>query len=215
MNFFTNAFLSLTVGIGGVIGLVRFRKIGPTYHPFLFLLWLAVLQEGLSILILCLGYSNVVLYNAYALAEATFICWQFRRWHTFRSRGFYAALQGLLFLFWCTEWLWGGFFGFLSYFIIFYSFVIVVLGITCINQLLFRDTTPLIRNPVFLLCVCFIVSFGYSALVETFWKVGLRQSLAFRLHLHALFCFINLLTNLVYALAVLWMPTRLRFILRS
>lgn len=214
MDFFTNAFFSLTVGIGGAIGLVRFRKIAPAYRPFLFLLWASTLQEACSILILYQGYSNVVLYNVFSLAEAVLLCWQFRRWRTIRSKTLYAVFQGVLFLFWCTESIATSIFSFLSYYIIFYSFVVVLLSITCVNQLLFRDITPPFRNPVFLLCLCFIVSFGYSALVEIFWMAGLRNSTSFRLHLHALFCFINLLTNLVYVLAVLWMPMRLRYIQR-
>ena len=214
MNFFANAVFSLTVGISGVIGLVRFRKVDPVYHPFLYLVWIAFFQELCSILICCAGYSNVVLYNAYSLAECVLLCWQFRRWEFIQNEVFYCALLGVCVCFWGIEWIVQPPPGFLSYFIIFYSFVLVLLSINAINQLLFRDMISLLRNPIFLLCICFILYFSFSALVESFWMAGLQRSKTFRLHVHALLCYINLLTNLIFAIAVLWMPLRLRYILQ-
>ncbi|GAA4736815.1 hypothetical protein [Flavisolibacter ginsenosidimutans] len=215
MDFVTNAFLSLTIGIGGVIGLLRFRKIDYRYHPFLFLVWSASIQEILSIIILYRGYSNSVFYNVYSLAEALLLCWQFRRWEVLKSKLFYRVLQAGLALFWLVEWLTASRNDFLSFFIIAYSFLVVLLSITGVNQLLFQDTLPLYRNPVFLLCLCFILYFGVSALVETFWMTGLKGSKVFRLNVYALLCYINLLTNLFFALAILWMPVRLHYILQS
>jgi hypothetical protein len=214
MDFLTNAVFSLTVGIAGVIGLVRFRKVDPAYHPFLFLVWAALFEELCSIGILYAGYSNVILYNAFSLAEALLLCWQFWRWKVYRNKMFYVGLQVVFVLFWAFEWFGQPPAGFLSYFIVFYSFAVVLLSITCINQLLFRDMIPLFRNPVFLLCVCFILYYSFSALVEVFWMTGLQRSKVFRLHIHALLCYINLLTNLIFALAILWIPLRLRYILQ-
>jgi hypothetical protein len=214
MDFFTNASLSLAIGIGAITGWIRFRKVDPAFHPFIYLVSAGFLHEVWSIALLCNGYSNVLLFNCYLLAEALLLCWQFHRWDIIARKGAFVFLQVILTSWWAVEWLFTPPQSFSSYFIIFYSVAAVLLSITCINRLLFREAGPLLRNPIFLLCACFILYFGFSALTEIFWMTDLKNSKAFRIRIHALLSYVNLFTNLVYAIAIIWMPTRFHYIMR-
>lgn len=213
MDFFTNVYMSLAIGFGAITGWIRFRKIDPAFHPFLYLLSAGFVHEVWSIIRLYTGHSNIVLFNSYLLAEALLLGWQFHRWGVIRRRGVFLALQLVLACWWATEWLLTAKNSFTSNFIIFYSITTVLLSITCINRLLFRDAGPLLRNSTFLLCACFILYFSFSALTEIFWMTELTNSKAFRIRIHALLNYVNLFTNLVYVIAILWMPMRFRSIM--
>jgi hypothetical protein len=214
MNFTLSALFSLSIGIGGMAGWVRFKKIDPVFLPFLLLLWAGTLAEGTGLLLMHYGYSNTSVYNLFALAESVLLYYQFKKWTVLRP-GAVMPVALLLLLCWLLELLLRPFGDFCSYFIIFYSFVTVFLSISTINQHIYEEHTPLFKNPVFVICFAFIIYFSFSALTETFWVFGLEQSASFRLHMHALLNYINLTCNLLYAIAVLWMPTRQNSLLPS
>lgn len=214
MDFFTNAYLSLAVGIGAVIGWIRFVKIDPAFRPIICLVSAGFIHEISSLILFSKGYSNAVLFNFFILTEALLLNLQFYEWKVVRSRRSYNFIKALLFCWWLTELSLTSISSFSSYFIIFYSCGTALLSISCINQLLFQKTKPLLQDPVFLLCTGFLLYFSFSALVETFWMFGLQQSKIFRLRVHAILCYINLFTNLIFAIAILWMPMRQRYILQ-
>ena len=162
------------------------------------------------------GYSNAANNNIFYLLEALLITTQFFRWDMFEERrNWFPGLQVLFVLFWLLEVFLFSLFRVSSYFIIFHSFVIVLLSINMINKIVFRESHPLLQHPVFLICMGFIAYFTYAVLVEAFWIFGLTQSRLFRLHIHELLAYINLFVNLLFALAVIWIPMRQQYILQS
>src|SRR5665647_455347 len=108
-----------------------------------------------------------------------------------------------------------------SWFRITYSFLIVLMGITGINKLMLLDinkpigmnSSNIFKNPVFLICIGSIVFFTFKLIVEIFWFYGLNASKDFRLDVYDILIYINLIVNLVYALAVLWIPAKQQYIL--
>lgn len=214
MNFDLNAAFSLSIAIGAVIALVRIRRIEDRYAPFLVLTWTGLLNEIASIVLVSRGYSNAATYNLYTLAESLLILWQFKRWGLFqRVPRFYTFLLLLLPLSWCCESIvYRTLFQFNSYFIIFYSFLIVMGAIYTLSEMLFYEGPALWRQPPFLICMGFVIYFTYSTLTEVFWVFGLAHSKTFRVRIYEVLAYINLLVNLIYATALLWMPTKLRSI---
>src|SRR4051794_38288964 len=103
MNFTINALLSLSIGIAAIIGWVRFRKIDPAFVPFLWLIWLGLANEVISIMLMKSGFSNVIPYNLFNLCQAILITWQFRRWEFFTHAAPYFILQGCFILSWSIE----------------------------------------------------------------------------------------------------------------
>jgi hypothetical protein len=60
-----------------------------------------------------------------------------------------------------------------------------------------------------------VVFFTYAATVESFWIYGISSSGNFASRVYYIMVVINLICNLVFALAMLWIPKRQRFILQS
>lgn len=217
MNFEINAVLSLSVGIGAVIGWIRLRKADPVFFPFILLLTAGFFTETVSIILMKKGYSNVLLYNIFSLSEAVIIVWQFKKWKFLGKKiMLYYLIQVLFLVSWVTEFiLRGGFSQFFSYFIVGYSTIIVYMAIGIINDVIFKEPTPLLLNPLFLICMGLIIYFTYMALIEIFWIYGLNRSSAFRISVYNIFAFINLFTNLLFAFATLWIPMKRQYILLS
>jgi len=94
-----------------------------------------------------------------------------------------------------------------------YSFCVVLLGIRVINDLLFTER-DLLKNPTFLICIGIIIFFTYQIIEEMFWLYGLKESAIFRQNIQSILMIINLLSNLIYALAILWMRKRQAFTLQ-
>lgn len=217
MQFDVNAIVSLSVGIGAAAGWIRYKKTDPAYRPFLLLLWAGLFNEVFSIVFIYLGYSNAFNYNLFVLVEAVLITEQFARWGLFEKRKrIPLVLQSCFIVLWTGDYLLRGEINvYLSYYIIGYSAVIVLLSIHMLNQVLFKEPGMLLRHPVFLICMAFIIYFTYSIITETFWVYGLNKTTSFRIHIMELFSYVNLFTNLIYAFSILWIPMKRQYILRS
>ena len=215
MPYYLNVLFSFSVAPGAVIGWVRLKKTDPAFYPFVFLLTAGLVHETLSFFILKSGNGNALSYTIFSLVEVLVICVQFYRWGLFdgKDRLFRAVL-----VFCAAVWLLDLFIlqsptDFNSYAIILHSFVIVVMSIHMINHLIFMEIVSFIRHPVFLICLGFIIYFTYAILVEMFLLFGLTRSNSFQKHISDILACVNLLTNLMYALAILWMPMKPRYIM--
>ena len=76
------------------------------------------------------------------------------------------------------------------------------------NMLIVTYRKKLLKNPVFLICSGFIIYFTYKILIEAFWLYGLKAGKGFRINVYLLLTWINLIVNLIYALAMLWIPKK-------
>jgi hypothetical protein len=217
MSFELNALFSLSVGIGAIIGWIRFKKTDPAYLPFLILLGAGFLNEITSIILMKAGYSNAIYFNVFALLEAVLISWQFRKWGLFeRWRGLYISLQVIFCICWVAETVMkNNLNSYNSYFVIGFSSIIVVMSVSLLNKEIFKEPTLLLFNPVFLICIGLIVYFTYSILVEIFWVYGLNRSSSFRNRIYEIFSYVNLFTNLLFGFATLWIPMKRQYLLQS
>jgi hypothetical protein len=213
MGFLLSAIWSMSIGIAAIIACWRFRTIHPVFRPFIYCTWLAFANEILSIIMVKTIHSNAVNSNIYVLLESFLIVWQFRKWGLFeRYKIIFRCLLVVLLLAWITEnFIVSSIRHFSSWFRIFYSFIIVLLSISLLNRLILREKGRLLKNPIALICLTFIVYYTYKVLVETFWVYGLNESSTFRSKVYFILNYINLFSNLIYALAILWMPTKHRF----
>ncbi|MCW3074603.1 MAG: hypothetical protein JWP69_1672 [Flaviaesturariibacter sp.] len=215
MNYTLTLVFSLSILIAVVISWIRYKQIDPAYRPFLFLIWLSFANEILSIILAHTVRNNTINNNCFFLLESLLITWQFYKWKVLNKTGLY-LLQCLSAIVWIVEL---GFVyninTFCSYFIILHSFIIVLLSISTINKVAFAGNTKLLKNPIALICFGFIGYFTFSVLTEAFWVNGLGEGNVFVLHIYWIQHYINLFSNLIYALAILWMPAKPRFILLS
>ncbi len=208
--------LSQSILLPIIVGLIRLRRVDKGYQPFFILLCIGFLTEVISfILIQGYGTPNTIPNNIYALLEWTLIACQFHNWGFLRQKKkwFYALLVFATLL-WATENLVFRMITHYSpYFLFFYFFVIVLLSINKINYMITHDNRNLFRNPKFLICIGFIIYFIYMIVyywafeVSLFGKPEISSSIAF------LMSYVNVLTNIIYAIAFLMIPAPQKFTL--
>jgi len=217
MGFQFTVLSSFSILIAGIISLIRFKKINKSYYPFIITIILACINEILSDYLIKTGKSNSINGNVYVCIESLLILFQFRNWGSFNNRKY---LFWYLFYLFIGVWIAENFFiskiiYINSYFRITYSFILVLLGINQINEIIIRDRKNIIINPVFLICIAIVFYFTYKVLLEVFWLYGVNKSDNFRTSVYEIHAWINLFSNLIYALAVIWMPKKQRFLLPS
>jgi hypothetical protein len=208
---------SFTIAIGAIIGLVRFSKINQAYYPFVILLWIGLINESISYLLGRLGFDSQLNNNVYVLVESILITWQFKNWKVFKKSNwlFWIIVCSLL-VYWVIEMFF--IFGItkLEYnFRILYSFLVVLMSVNKMNDLIVRERRNILKNPIFLICIALILYFSLKVLVELFDLYGISVSYQFQVNVAYTQLYINLIANLIYALAVLWMPTKHRFSMSS
>jgi len=217
MSYDLSTVLSFAVIVSVVIGWIRFKKINPAFIPFVLVITCGFLHELISLIAISQKYSNAIVYNIYSLIESILILILFRKWKIikFNTLVFRSLVFGLTII-WILEIVsMPNFETFCSYFTIAYSFIIVLLSINTINALINQVKNSLVKNSNFLICVGFVIYFTYSIIVEAFWMYGLNENHIFQSKVYDILVIINLFVNLLYAVAVLWIPTKPKFILQS
>jgi hypothetical protein len=216
MNPYIGYILNSSIAIGAIIGCIRFRRIHPSYYPFLFIIWTGTINEIISTCLVLSGYYNIANFNIYNLVESLLATWLFYRWRLFDERPkFYHTLLLTFSISWLLDIIFiSGFSHFNSYFRIFYSFILILMSINMINRMLFKERNNFLRNPIFLICSGFIIFYTLTVLTEAFFVYGLKLSLAFQANINNILMSANLFCNLIYALAILWMPRRQAFSLQ-
>src|SRR5262249_4493080 len=154
------------------------RRLGWTYQPFLILLVLGALNEPVSYFFIRHFHSNAIPNNIYALAEWILIAWQFHRWGFRRTQQpLFFSLVGLVSLVWVTEDLiLRRITTFPPYFQILYCFLIVLLSVNKINFMITYEDRKLFGNPIFLICIGFIIFFIYRIVYEWAYQTSMQGS---------------------------------------
>jgi hypothetical protein len=216
LNPLTADIFSFSIVIAAIIGVIRLHIIDKAFLPFILLLWAALLNEIATSISINLFHSNAETTNVYSLIEASLVTWQFKNWRLFTSNKLFKFLL-LLFL---GVWLIEVFFissisTFITYFNVLYSFIIVLMSIQMINKLIVTTKNSLLKNASFLICLGFVIFFTYSIIVEIFWWYGLEGSDEFTNRIYEIVSVINLFVNLIFAVAVLFIPQKQRFIVHG
>lgn len=213
MNYTILTILSFSILIAGVIGIFRFAQIRDIYRPFIYLIWIGCVTEIVSTYFAYVYHNNLAVGAIYRLCESLLLLWFFSKVGVFKKHIKLLYLIGGIFLaIWLAD-------NFLSsrfdkkvtfYFDIIYALSIVLLSIRAINDLLFTEK-DLLKNPTFLICMGLVIFFTYQIIQRIFWLYGLRESVEFRRSVMSILYLINCFTNLIYALAIVWMQKRQAF----
>ena len=209
--------VGLTVLLPLIAGLIRLRRIDRSYQPFFILLVVGFVNELINGYVVEIRHSsNAINSNIFALVEWFLILWQFQTWGSFRSKR--KAYYVLLFVscsIWITENLVLGHIGeFSSYFRFFDSFLIVLLSVNKINFMITHDNRNLLRHPGFLICIGFIIYFIYKIVYEWAYQTSLFGATDITDKIEELIGYINALTNIIFAIALLKIPAPEKFTLR-
>jgi len=216
MNFTQAVIFSSSILIAGIIGIIRYSQIRSIYRPFIYLIWIGCANEIISYFLIINHQNNIINGIVYDLFESILLLWFFKNLGVFNKKiGQFYFFIGIFIGIWVMETFFSKEFGrsYNNYFSVAYSFSIVILSINAINSLLFKER-DIIKNPAFLICIGILVFFTYKVVIEMFWIYGLRESRTFRMNVYIILVYINLLCNLIYAIAILWMRKKQTFTLQ-
>jgi hypothetical protein len=201
--------MSLSIVIPGVVGLSRFRKIAEIYYPFILLLCVGMINEAISFLLIKNNEPNAINSNIYLLIETIAILYQFNSWKLFKHINHFTFLVICISILWISENLvFGNINQFCSYFIILHAFLIVLLSIGMVSNLVGSISGTLLIHPIFLICCCNVVYFSTALLVEFFYVYGQSSSNEFQIAVTNISAIINVMINLVFTFAILWIPKK-------
>jgi hypothetical protein len=209
--------ISYSVLPGAVIGWIRYSKIPAGDHPFIWLLWVALITEVVNEITTYYYSSTAIECNIYVLVESLLYCLLFFNWGSFRrdSRLLYLVTMFLMGVWVSDNLVTHSLWHINSFFRIASSFVLVFTAIDQVNKLIVSERSKLLKNYRFLICIGVILFFTYRAYVEVFYWKDLQVSQLFYRRIYNIMIFVNLFVNLLFSLAVLWIPTRQRFTLPS
>jgi len=208
--------LSQSILLPIIAGLIRYRRLGRSYQPFFLLLLIGFLTEVISFIVIQgMSRSNIIVVNIYVLIEWSLIAWQFYVWSSRPQKKIFYALIAMLVLFWIGENLvFHQINRIVPYFRFLYFFLIVLLSINKINYMITHENRNLFLNPRFLICIGFIIYFIFMIMyfwayqVSLFGKSDISNSIIF------LMGYVNVFTNIIYAIAFLMVPKPQKFTLQ-
>lgn len=206
--------LSYVIAIAAVIGVWRMKQIDETYYPIIILACVATVNEVLSTILSHTIHSTALNNNIYVLVEAILIVWQFSRWKVFGgAKVIYVVIAGAMATLWSLEQIYILKASDVSVMCrIIFSFIIVFMSMVMCSKAIFENPYNLWRQSTFLICVGFCLFFTYKIVTETFWLNGITMSEPFLLKLLYIMTAINFLTNVLFCLAILWIPKKPRYI---
>jgi hypothetical protein len=208
---------SYTIILAAIIGAVRFKMVLEAYHPFVYLTIVGLTTEIVCYLSIALDLSHLsrITTNIYVLIEFYLILLLFKRWGVFTlHKWLFIAISVVITAVWITD-------NFLihsinqtnSFFRVCYSTVIVLLSNSQLSRVMSGVQKKILKNADFVICVTFILYFSSRAVFEVFYFVKAPFSDQFYLYIFLIFVCINILSNLLYAYAMLCLPMKQKFIL--
>lgn len=205
--------MSYSILPAAVAGIVKFRQAEASFLPLLFFFFLSLLNEVFSSVLIYNGYSNAVNTNFFLLIEVLLILWQFKCWGLYDA---YSVLVPYIIIALMLCWL----IVFhkpahLKLFLPFFRYVsaglIVIMSMLMVIKLTITYNGHLLRSSIFLFCTGFCVYYSSAVLMEVFLQMGSILSDALRIEIFKAGSLVNLVCNIIYLIAVLWMPMKPRF----
>jgi hypothetical protein len=212
-SFIVSIVVNYSIAIPALLAIIRFKHILRSFYPLIFLIWLGLANESLSIVLVYKAGSNTANANIFVLAEFLLILLQFYRWNTCSKRK-YVLAAGLGIIVWITDNLiLNSLSQNNSLFRAFYSFAILLFSIEQISKIVAWEKETLLKNATFIFCITFLFYYGCKTFVEMMnaFHLGLDREILWNFWI--VMYFVNALSNFFYAIAILCIPTRKGFIL--
>jgi hypothetical protein len=211
-NYWLRIVFNYSIIIAAIIAIFRFKSVMADYYPFIFFIWLGLFNEILSLILIYNYQSNTINSNIYVLSEYLILLLQFYKWSDNGGKKYY-WLAAIGIAVWIAD-------NFIinnindnnSVFRVFYSFIIIFFSIDKVNNLLVFEYGNLLKHPVFITCITFTFYYGFKAFVEAFNMVHLGLNPIILKDLWIILYFVNGTANLLYAIAVLCIPKKIKFI---
>ena len=210
--------LLVTAALPALAGALRYRKADSRYRPFLWYVFISLLNElAVGLVNLYYGYKpvpfQIIDMQLFNLFECIVLLTQFHYWGRLQKpRNIYLVIMALLILLWLGEsFIFKGLTSFKNIFLLTYSFVLALLSVSTINDTVVNAHVPVNRNPVFIICSGLMILFIYTIIVFTFLLAGIRDKLLLK-NIFSIFTYVNILVNLIYTAGIFYVPLKAKHI---
>lgn len=200
--------LSMSILLPIFAGIIRFRKISSIYHPFIYLLFIGILNEFASHWLNSKNQTTAFPTNIYFLIEGLILLWQFRIWkNILRNTTFFWLLFASFIAVWVYDYiLLGNIVRFSLIYQLYYSLVIILLCITEINRIIINERNSIIRNPIFIICIGIILFFSYKIMAEVFYCYAPKITMKKNIFVYE--AYMNVVYNILLFIAILCIPPK-------
>lgn len=214
-DYFVVAAFSFSIFMAAIAGIVKIRRVDRAYYPFIMLACIASLNEVISYLSAKYFQTNAINSNLYLLVEALLITFQFYRWNNFEGKKkLYCFIQLCIVGIWLAEnYNIHGLLIFNLRFRIFSAFLFVVMSIHMNARLIVHYRKQLYKHPIYLICSGLIIFFTIEILIDCFWTYATNDHPLFQISVFYILMWTNLFVNLIFALAIICIPPKPRYIM--
>ena len=203
---------SLSILFPAVAAVMRYRNADPGYRPFLYLVFISLINEllvGLYISDLS-REAQTLNWQMFNLIEWILLLVQFHYWGRLKK---YRYLFILILIISVAGWIFENFiysniYAFNPVFLISYSFIIVLLSINTINSTVAQQNQSLSKNGLFIICVGLVIFFIYTIVVFLFLALDIKYDTMLMQKIFNIRVYVNALTNLIYAVGIYFFPVR-------
>lgn len=208
--------MSYSILPAAVAGIIKFRQAEASYNPIILLFLIGLINEIVSSLLIYYGYSNAVNSNIFLLFEVLLILWQFKCWGLYDE---YSVLVPYIIIALMLCWLIiyrkpEHLLIFLPLFRYVAAGLIVIMSMLMIIKLTITYNGPLLKSSIFLFCTGFCVYFSTAVLMEVFLQMDSQLSESLKVEIFKAGSIVNAVCNLIYLIAVLWIPMKPRYIMQ-
>ena len=202
---------SFSILIPAIAALIRIKNTSNTFLPFFILLWIGTINEVLSMIAAYARSNTTASTNFYILFEAMLLLWQFYNWSLTKRKTFYFAIAGVFLVLWLGEYYLLPANAFLYWFWVSYAFTILMLAQHRMTFFILNKK-DLYSNAAFWIIGCMILYFFLTILIQSIWHFGLHLNAGFRNNIFYIMVGTNVFINLLYAIAILWIPRKPKYI---
>jgi hypothetical protein len=203
---------SMSIVFAVIIGIIRWRVIDAAYYPFLYNIFLALLVEILNGLH---PYSTLTIetLNVFSLFDFCLFAWLFHKWGLFNhnEKRFSVLIVSMCVLWILITFFISGFTNINNPFLIIYSLILIFLSVTTFNKIVVQERINIFTNAKFWICIGIIIFYSFFIVTRTTdLSAGLLLTIskAFLQSLQKINSYSNVLVNLLYAVAVIWIPRK-------
>ncbi len=212
-GYYINIILNHSILLPATAGIIRRRSTLKPYYPFLIFIWLAAINETLSLVLIYTAGSNTINSNVYVLLEYIILLYQFYQWNDSHRKRFVLFIATGI-----TIWIWDNLIvhsltSSNSIYRSYYSIVILLYSIDKVNGIIMNEKKSLLRNSVFLICMTFMFYYGCKSFVEIINVFELPYSPFFYRQLWQILSVVNCISNIIFTFAIVWSPKQQEFFL--
>lgn len=202
--------LDYNIFVPTTVALIRWKAVDRIYRPVFILLCLGATNEMISDFFRKKFHTNAPSANIYTLFETIIYLWIFSRLGSLKGKKNLTLLLGVLTL---VTWLADGLFiddiskDYFSYSNICHGFMVTLLSISSMNEILLTEK-QITTSSMFWVFIGTIVFNTYLIIVEMFWIYGLHSINQFAGSVYSIQSWVDVFCNLIFAMAILWMPRK-------